>query len=623
MKQTPTFVGTVENVDGFTVSIQIADEASVGLTFVDGNGYRVGQVGTFLRIPLGYDDIFGIVSKVGASAAPQRDDDETLSGNRWITLQLIGEADRAGYLKRGLSQYPTVGDEVHIVTEEHLSRIYNRPDSAEHIRVGSVVGSERIPSLVNINQLVNRHSAILGTTGSGKSTTVAGILHRISSVAEFQSPRIFLVDIHGEYAQAMGDIANVFRVRSNLTHDENPLHIPYWALTFDELLSVTLGGVNNETDRRRLMGRVVDAKREALDELTHIELGKDEITADTPIPFSIHKLWFDLYHEVIATHIDTGDQGYDTIAYVKDEDGNPIDKGDAMEVRPPKTLPQDNSADADPKVFLSQSSLNIRRQLESLASRLRDPRYEFLFKPGAWLPNSDGVPDEDLDGLLKSWLGHDSGITILDLSGVPPAVLDTMVGGLLRIVFDSLFWARNTPEGGRERPLLLVLEEAHSYVGKDAANYASDAVGQIAKEGRKYGIGLMLVSQRPSEIDSTILSQCGTIFAMRLGNSEDRNNITSSLSDNLTGVLDMLPVLRTGEAIITGLAVRIPTRTKIDPPPEVHQPESDDPLVYAHQDPGGWDQARVNPNYEEVVRLWRKEDIISSEKRNIEGGEER
>lgn len=621
MNNTPTFVGTIEDVDGFTATIRISDEASIGLTFVDGNGYRVGQVGTFLRIPLGYDDIFGIVSKVGASAAPQSDGEEPLSGNRWMTLQLIGEADRSGYLKRGLSQYPTVGDEAHIVTEEHLSRIYNRPESAEHVRVGSVVGSDRIPSLVNINQLVNRHSAIVGTTGSGKSTTVAGILHQISRVPEFQSPRVLVVDIHGEYAQAMGDMANVFRVKSNFTGDEQPLHIPYWALSFEELLSVTLGELNNETDRRRVMGRVVDAKRDALAELSNVSIEADEVTADTPIPFSIHKLWFDLYHEVIATHLDTGDQGYDTVAYVTDEDGDPVDKGDAMEVRPPETLPQDNSADADPKVFLSQSSLNIRRQLESLASRLRDPRFEFLFRPGPWLPDSDGVPDKDLDELLKNWVGHDSGISILDMSGVPPEVLDTMVGGLLRIVFDSLFWARNTPEGGRERPLLLVLEEAHSYVGKETDNYASKSISQIAKEGRKYGIGLMLVSQRPSEIDSTILSQCGTTFAMRLGNSEDQNHITSSLSDNLTGVLDMLPVLRTGEAIITGQAVRIPTRTKIEPPPEAHQPESEDPLVYAHRDPGGWDQEKVDPNYEEVLRLWRKEDVVSSEKRDIEKGD--
>lgn len=621
MMQSPTYVGTIEDVDGFTVSVLISDEASVGLTFVDGNGYRVGQVGTFLRIPLGYDDIFGIVSKVGASAVPQTDEEDTLSGNRWMTLQLVGEADRTGFLKRGLSQYPSVGDEVHIVTEEHLSRIYNRPESAEHVRVGSVVGSDRIPSLVNINKLVNRHSAIVGTTGSGKSTTVAGILHQISSVPEFQSPRILVVDIHGEYAPAMRDIANVFRVGSNISHDENPLHIPYWALSFDELLSVTLGTLNDETDRRRVMGRVVDAKRKALDGLTDVDLQKDEITADTPVPFSIHKLWFDLYHEVVATHLDTGDQGYDTVAYETDEDGNPIEPGDAMEVRPPKTLPHDNSADADPKVYLSQSSLNIRRQLESLESRLRDPRYEFLFRPGPWLPDIDGIPEKDLDELLKGWLGHDSGITILDMSGVPPEVLDTMVGGLLRIVFDSLFWVRNTPEGGRERPLLLVLEEAHSYVGKDNDSYASDSVSQIAKEGRKYGIGLMLVSQRPSEIDSTILSQCGTTIAMRLGNSEDQNKITSSLSNNLSGVLDMLPVLRTGEAIITGQAVRIPTRTQIEPPPEDHRPESEDPLVYAHKEPGGWDQTRVNPNYEEVLRLWRKEDIVSSEKRDIEEGD--
>jgi hypothetical protein len=618
MQEKATFIGTVEDVEGFQARVLLADETSLGLTFVDGYGYRVGQVGSFVRIPLGYDDIFGLISQVGASASPENENDESGNGSRWMTIQLIGEAERSGYLRRGLSQFPSVGDEVHIVTEDELSRIYDRPDSQEHIRIGTVVGSDRIPSLVNINKLVTRHSAIVGNTGAGKSTTVSGLLHRITSASNIVSPRVLVLDIHGEYANSMREIASVFTVNSNPRKDEEELYIPYWALNFQELLSVSFGSLNNESDRRQLMEEVLQKKRESVSQMDHVDINKDEIDVDTPIPFSIHKLWFDLHRLVISTHLETGDQGFDTIAYRRDDEGNPVDKGDAMDVRPPETLPQNNSADADPKVWLSQSPLNVRRQLGSLASRLRDSRYDFLFKPGEWLPDEDGIPNRDLDGLLKNWLGNDEGITILNLSGMPPEVLDTMVGALLRIIYDSLFWAQNIPEGGRERPLLLVLEEAHSYVGDSSDGSAASSVQRIAKEGRKYGIGLMLVSQRPTEIDNTILSQCGTMFAMRLSNSRDQSKVVSSLSDNLEGILNMLPVLRTGEAIVVGEAVRLPTRTHVTPPPEQYRPESRDPLVYSPNIPGGWNQPRVDPNYGEVLELWRRQKTKSLQEKDLD-----
>jgi DNA helicase HerA-like ATPase len=182
-------------------------------------------------------------------------------------------------------------------------------------------------------------------------------------------------------------------------------------------------------------------------------------------------------------------------------------------------------------------------------------------------------------------------------------------------LYDAIFWARNLPEGGRERPLFIVLEEAHSYLSRESSNAAAEAVRRIAKEGRKYGVGIMIVSQRPSEIDSTILSQCGTLFAMRLSNDTDRGHVTSASSENLKGLFDMLPVLRTGEAIIVGEAVSLPIRTMIDPPSKNRKPDSEDPRVVArgsitedgYDAPGGWNQKRDIPDYAAVVRLWRKQ----------------
>jgi hypothetical protein len=225
-------------------------------------------------------------------------------------------------------------------------------------------------------------------------------------------------------------------------------------------------------------------------------------------------------------------------------------------------------------------------------------------------PKHDGEVDKDLDELLKGWIGSDKPITILDLSGVPITILNTIIGVLLRIIYDGLFWSRNLSQGGKERPLLLLMEEAHNYLNSEGS--ALSIVQKIVKEGRKYGIGTMIVSQRPSEINSTILSQCGTFFALRLSNSTDRSHITSAVSDNLEGLTSMLPILKTGEAIILGEAVKLPMRTIIKAPSKDRRPDSQDPIVFDEVEskdslrPGGWgNKMEEDPNYEEFIETWR------------------
>ena len=226
--------------------------------------------------------------------------------------------------------------------------------------------------------------------------------------------------------------------------------------------------------------------------------------------------------------------------------------------------------------------------------------------------------ERDLDTLMEDWLGGPQPISILDLSGIPVSILTNLIGVLLRIVYDALFWARKLVEGGRLRPLLIVLEEAHVYVGQGDTGPAASAVKRIAKEGRKYGIGAMIVSQRPSEIDSTFLSQCGTIFAMRLANATDRSHVKSAVTDNLEGLFSMLPILRTGEAIIVGEAVHLPVRTLVEPPPANRRPDSSDPLIYNEEGTGGWDRPRAKSDYTDLVAVWRKQEPRSSRMVDIE-----
>ncbi len=606
MPDDPSLLGTVQDVKGATLSVALNPTTLSGLAFIAGRGYRVGQVGSFVRVPIGYVSLFGIVSQVGAGAVPEKLVNLEPYGHRWMTVELVGEGQHNTDFKRGVSQYPTIGDPVHLVTESDLQQVYGRPESPHFVSVGHLASATSIPALVDLDKLVTRHSAVVGTTGAGKSTTVVSLLLALSNPGLYPSARVIVLDIHGEYAAALKDRASVFRVNANEQRGETQLYIPYWSMAFEELLAVTFGPLDDQS-RAAVLEKVTSLKLKTLKARPRKGVTADNLTVDSPVPFSIHALWFEFHRLMNATHTQSGGQSETTEAFVRNQNGDVLQPGDAMKVIPPSYMPHTQAA-GQAKIYLSQSPHNFRRQLETLASRLRDPRFDFLFRPGQWTPDVNGVCEQDLDKLLEQWIGGTKPIAILDLSGIPVSVLNNLVGVLLRVIYDALFWSRSVSEGGRERPLLLVLEEAHSYVGAENGAHAAVAVRRIVKEGRKYGIGAMIVSQRPAEIDPTILSQCGTLFAMRLSNSADRSHVTSAVTDNLAGLLSLLPALRTGEAIIVGEGVHLPLRTVLDPPSPDRRPDSADPLVYDTEGPGGWNRAREESDYAEVVTLWRKQD---------------
>jgi energy-coupling factor transporter ATP-binding protein EcfA2 len=613
MSNRETYLGEVQDVNGTTVSIALSKESLTGFVYIDGKGYRVGQIGSFVRIPIGFHSLFGIISQVGASATPEKQTDIDVHGNRWMTIQLIGEGPRNGVFQRGLSQYPTIGDEVHLVSEKELGSIYGQPDKPYFVKLGHVSNADSIPALVDINKLITRHSAVVGTTGSGKSTTVSSIMNALSDKKKYPSSRVVMLDLHGEYGQALQDSSNIYKINADSTSylQEKNLHIPFWALNFDELCEISFGEFNNEKDKNIVMERILKYKIESLQNNPKIGVSADTLSVDSPIPFSIHHLWHELFIEVFGTYY-KGRPGNpkDNLAYEIDTYGKEL-IGNPEEGIPPifKNIVTEKDEE---KIFNIPGSLNIGKQLLLLGTKLRIPRYNFIFKPGEWITNKNGEVTRDLGHLLKNWIGSDKPITILDLSGVPSDILQTTIGALLRILYEALFWGRNLSQGGRHRPLLVVMEEAHIYLNNDSNSMASTTVKRIVKEGRKYGIGAMIVSQRPSEIDPTILSQCGTFFALRLANSSDRGHITSAISDNLDGLMGMLPILRTGEAIILGEAVKLPMRTTIEAPPKNRRPDSQDPIVYDETpldeslSPGGWGiQMETQPNYEELVETWR------------------
>ena len=624
MESKSTYLGTIHDVNGTTVSITLANESLSGLTYVDGEGYRIGQIGSFVKIPIGYIDLFGIVTQVGASAVPEKQALNQPYGNRWLTIQLIGEGQRNGKFERGVSQYPTIGDEVHLVSESDLKRIYGQPEETYFVKVGHIAGAESIPALIDINKLITRHCAVVGTTGSGKSTTVASLINSLSDPYTYPSSRIIILDIHGEYGKALRGRSNIYRINADPRLGEKELYLPFWALNFEELVEVSFGGFSNDKDRNIVLERIINEKKGSIAATPREGVTNDNINVDTPVPFSLNHLWHRLYTETFGTYYKSNPGlAINNLAYARDGLGADI-VGNPTTGTPPSFKKVKNDANDPEKINYLPDSLNIGQQLQSLGAKLRIPRFDFIFKPGDWQPNEKGVVKNDLNILLQGWIGSDKPITILDLSGIPPTVLNLIIGVLLRILYDALFWSRKLSEGGRNRPLLIVMEEAHKYLNDDTSGLASVTVQRIAKEGRKYGIGAMIVSQRPSEINSTILSQCGTFFALRLSNSIDRSHIAGAVTDNLEGLTSMLPILRTGEAIILGEAVKLPMRCLIDAPEKDRRPDSFDPIVYDEKppkdstSPGGWGIKRgiTDKDYKELIRVWRSQNPTSSEIKN-------
>jgi uncharacterized protein DUF87 len=603
--RSPTLLGFVESATGSSVTVGLDPETLSGLVYINGQGHRVGQVGSFVRIPQGFSSLFGLVTQAGVAAAPDKLVNPDQS-RRWLTVEIVGEGRSGEPFSRGVYRYPTIGDEVHLVTEEDLSIIYGSAYSREHIEVGNLSSARSIPARVDLNKLVTRHCAVVGATGSGKSTTVAGLVAKLSHREQLPAARILMLDIHGEYPSAFRGTGKVFRVNPDTSSDELPLFIPYWALNFDELLPLTLGELDDNA-RGRVLDWITSAKQEVARSGEHPDLDPSWVSVDTALPFSLKKMWHDFRWEIDSTY----PRGQDQVR----ENAKVEDAGDPETLTPAKFTPNDGQF-----VVQTRSTLTIRKQLDFLSSRIRDPRFRFLFSPGPWGPGLDGIVNKDLDSLLASWLGDGTPdsrpVTILDLSGVPASVLTALVGALLRLLFDALFWGRNLAEGGRERPLLVVMEEAHVYL-RESDSSASLAVKRIVKEGRKYGIGAMIVSQRSSEIDPTILSQCGTVFALRMGNAQDRNQVASATTESLKGLLDLLPTLRTGEAIIVGEGVHLPTRTMIHALPEGQRPSSDDPRIVEKEfapgetGPGGWDRRLEPADYGDLVLAWRKQDPSS------------
>lgn len=584
-----TYLGNIIRVDSGIVEAEVTNDIPSSAPIINGRLYKIGQIGTFVRIPVGNISIYGIVSSVSNIPSKAESTDIPFNtGSRYLSIQLVGEKVGDGDFEKGIGTYPTINDEVHLVVEKDLFDIYGKQEQGA-LEIGTHSSSDNLRVYVDIHTLVLRHCAILGSTGSGKSNTIVSILKGILN--GYKGSRVILVDPHGEYSTAFPS-ARVYRIND----PTNPLQIPFWLMNFEELSYFLVGATQKDEQRpeyRKFREMIVERKRVNCSGLKSGTVNPVFVNADSPIPFNVRELWYEIHWWLYASFSESAVEKQTKETACIEKEGN------YENLEPPsfKAYAVGSAAPYKSKHFQEFYSYE-----KKLLSRLKDSNYDFLFNPQDYKGTSS---PKDLHDLLNSWIGCDERLVILDLSGIPFEVLDITVGLITRFVYDSMFWGRNEKYTGKSRPILLAYEEAHSYLDKSSkSNYSKAAVEQIFKEGRKFGVGAMVISQRPSEISDTILAQVGTFVALRLTNSSDQSIVKSSAPDNLTSLIGLLPSLRTGEAIILGESIVIPSRVRIrlNHP----RPTSEDPKLVEQ-----WKKefSANSENYKVVVTTIREQRI--------------
>lgn len=573
----PTSIGRVQHVLGATVTVSLDQDIAGVAPIYRGELHRIGQIGSLVRIPQGLVDLIATVELVGISelTGSLQPTESVQRDQRWLQVQLLGEIDRGtGRFQRGVGAYPGLDDPVHFATPEQLTAIFPEPGS-EHLRLGRLAASENVPLCVDSSRFVVRHAAIVGSTGSGKTSAVASLLQGFVR-GGWEAANIVVIDPHGEYGQALAEAACV---KSVLAPGESGLSVPFWALAAKDVLRV-FGVSANPMFMDRYTELVTTARRKFVAEAIWLDLEEAAVTADTPVPFDIREVWHKLDSENNETVASSSDGGEPCVEV----------KGSSAELRPTKYKAY-GPGSTPPNKGPYHSAYGTSP--DQLRRGLLDPQLRFFRGP-------EGTPDGDdpLVRVVQDWLGRDSAVSVLDFSGVPSVAADLAVGLVLDLIFEvAVRSERDTVGIGRPRPVLVVLEEAHRYLGGEASDLTRNSANRIAREGRKYGVGLLLVTQRPSELPDTALAQCGTILALRLSNAEDQGTIRASLPDMISGLASVLPSLRTGEGIVSGESVVLPARVVLDLPKP--QPDAADPSL------APWREEPSVPDVSSALAAWR------------------
>lgn len=511
MLEIPKEIGFVTQVSGRgTIILCDINALNKSRDADDSSQLPAGQIGAIVKIKVNKGFVFATVREMIRQ-------EESTGPVQHVLMHLdyLGQGIRAPYsptgvsFDRGIADFPIPGQLVYGVSYEDLESIFGVNDT-NHLHIGTVFPQHVTPASIKTDNMLGKHFAVLGSTGTGKSCTVALLIHRI--VERMPKGHIIILDPHNEYASAFADRGEHF--------DINNLRLPYWMMNFEEHIEMFIG--NRDTPEREveidILRRCIYAAR--VDAATNIQAEK--ITVNSPIPYKL--------------------------SFLREY----LDSNMGMLNNPDKIAP----------------FLRLKAKIDELK---RDVRFAFMF--------SGMLAHDNLKEVIKSLLRFpvdNKPVSTIDLSGVPSEIVNVVVSMISRLVFDFAVWSK----GDGARPILLVCEEAHRYVptSEDTVfGSAKKAIERIAKEGRKYGVSLGLVSQRPADISESALSQCGTIFAMRMNNERDQKFVAAVMPESSNGALAALSSLQNREALVVGEGVRAPVRVLLDKLDEYKRPSGGNP----------------------------------------------
>ncbi|HZV69900.1 MAG TPA: ATP-binding protein [Saprospiraceae bacterium] len=564
-------IGKIVEVSGNQIRIELDIKITELTRSVYGQVYSVGQIGSIIKIHFGRKILFAYVRmlRMQSDILAEEGKNTILPGDdkRILEADLFGQGiwsskDEKLLFVRGVETYPLPLQDAFLCLNDELESIYRAAEDLKEIEnnpmvpIGNYVGGNNAVCRANIDKLFGHHCAILGSTGSGKSGTVASILHSVLAhqiKGKTISPRIVIIDPHGEYAKAFGNKAIVYKAYSEASTTSiktEQLKLPYWLMSSDEFRSLVIGKTEFEaTSQTNMVYQAITYARlfsqsmvKGLGESAVGEAKDDEpegvttaekilnFDRDKPIPFLLSEF---------TKHLD--------------------------KVQGQKPGKSENLATSSGRDKID----SILKKLKVLRS---NPQLSFLMEE-----HSSSSPK--LEEILHQFVGdiEDKNLRIIDISGLPNEVAGPLTALIARLLFQYKLW--QTREEREKDPVLFICEEAHRYVpnhGEAQYKEAQEAVRRIAKEGRKYGVGLMLISQRPSDVEATVLSQCNSWIILRLTNSNDQEHVAKFLPDSLVGLTKMLPSLTRREAIFVGEAAALPSRIRINKLLPEQLPDSND-----------------------------------------------
>ena len=529
-----TSFGRVISVRGSLARVGLLAESQMPISEVR------ATVGRFVSIRSSSSVIVAMITEVSCENLSSSDNYIAVA-----SVDLLGEilnaADKPKF-QRGVTNYPTIGDAVDLITSQELRTIY-APTGSDQINVGFLQQDRSVIAYVDVEEMLSKHFAVLGSTGVGKSTGVSLLLNEILKARP--NLRIFLLDVHNEYGRCFGDRALVLNPRN--------LKLPFWLFNFEEIVDVLFGGRAGVPEELDILAEVIplakgvytqyqNADRIGLKRIDPKQIG---YTVDTPVPYRL----------------------VDLMSLIDERMGK----------------------------LENHSSRIIYHKLISRIEAVRnDPRYAFMFDNA----NVGGDTMAEVISHLFRLPANGKPMTVMQLAGFPAEVIDSVVSVLCRMAFDFGLWSDGVS------PLLFVCEEAHRYASADrniGFGPTRKAVSRIAKEGRKYGVYLGLITQRPAELDATIISQCNTLFTMRLANERDQALLRAAVSDAAANLLSFVPSLGTREVLAFGEGVALPTRLRFKEVPPHQLPRGEATISSVPSVTSGHDMHFVSA----VLERWR------------------